>query len=57
MNAVDMYLKNHKTVLWGRSFDLMEPDSYKQAKQFIEQLWFDLEDIEHAVYMSEEQFE
>jgi hypothetical protein len=49
MNTVDRYLKSLGTVLWGRSFDLLEPDSYEQAKKFIEDLWYALDDIEFAM--------
>jgi len=49
MNTVDAYLSSMKSVLWGRSFDLLEPDSYQQAKRFIEELWYALEDIEFAM--------
>jgi hypothetical protein len=50
MNAVDRYLNGLGTVLWGRSFDLLEPDSYEQAKKFIEELWYTLEEIEYAMH-------
>ena len=49
MNTVDRYLKGLGSVLWGRSFDLLEEDSYEQAKKFIEDLWYALDDIEFAM--------
>jgi len=54
MNPIDKYLQSRGSVLWGRSYDLLEKDSYQQAKQFIERLWWDLEDIENAMYLERE---
>lgn len=55
MNTVDMYLQSLGTVLWGRSYDLLEADSYEQAKKFIEELWYTLDEIDYGMPLTPEE--
>jgi hypothetical protein len=44
--AIDIYLDDRKTTLWGKSFDILSEDSREEAKRFIYGLVRDLSMID-----------
>lgn len=54
MNSMDTtistYLNSRGSTLWGRAFDIHSPDGQETARQFIRQLWIELEDIESDLH-------
>lgn len=49
--VVSEFLKDTKTVLWGRSYDLLEEHSREACINFIARLWQQLEDLDTSLQL------